>query len=199
GSNGVNKTSLDANGNLKPWIFAEVALPVNLFTGSSVCGAQFYASVITRSSGSGGTSPDLKDLVGPVQFNFGSPTVPAKLTSRCAPTWTNSGGYELLGLTGMDGQPGATPSCSWTFSNGAGASTACSGTVSGLSPGSYTGTLEASDAAGCRATVTTAPVDVFNALEASCPLTPTCNLSFGFADGFTGGGGERSPAWPVRA
>ncbi len=191
GSNGVNKTSLDANGNLKPWIFAEVALPVNVFTGPSICGAAFFASVITRSSGSGGTSPDLKDLVGPVEFNFGSPTVTAQLT----PTCTNSFGYELLSFTGIDGQPVANPSCSWTFSNGAGTSTTCSGTVTGLSPGSYTGTLQASDASGCSATVTTAPVNVYNDLHASCPLTPTCELSFGYADGFTGGSGDVSYAW----
>ncbi len=191
GSNGVNKTSLDANGNLKPWIFAELALPVNVFTGPSICGAEFFASVITRSSGSGGTSPDLKDLVGPMKFNFGSPTVTAKLT----PTCTNSFGYELLTFTGIDGQPVQNPSCSWTFSNGAGTSATCSGTVTGLSPGSYTGTLEASDASGCKATVTTAAVNVYDALSATCTLTPNCSLGFGYTDGFSGGSGTVSYAW----
>jgi hypothetical protein len=179
GASGVDKTSLDGSGNLKPWIFAEAALPTSLFTGPSVCGASFYASVITRSSGSGGTSPDLKDLVGPVRFNFGAPALSARLT----PTCTNSFHYELESFTGMDGSPVANPSCSWTFANGAGVSTSCSGTVGGLAPGSYAGSLQATDANGCSATVTTSQVSVYNELHATCSMTPTCNLSFSYADG----------------
>lgn len=197
GANGVNKTSID-NGNLKPWIFAEAALDVHLFTGPSICGAEFFASVITRSSGSGGTSPDLKDLVGPMKFNFGTPTVTARLTPSC----TNSFGYELLTFTGIDGQPLANPSCSWTFSDGAGTSAACSGTVTGLSPGSYTGTLVASDSFGCTATVTTAPANVYAPIvvhidrTAPAPACPSMTSdAVTYAANVSGGDGSYSYTW----
>src|SRR5262249_15353236 len=132
-----------------------------------------------------------KDLVGPVRFNFGSPSITARLT----PTCTNSFQYELTSFTGMDGSPVANPTCSWTFSNGAGVSTSCSGTVGSLAPGSYAGSLQATDANGCSATVTTSLVSVYNDLNATCSMTPSCNLSFSYADGFTGGSGNASSSW----
>lgn len=189
GAQGVK--AVDSNGNLQHETFAEAAVPVQVFTGSSVCGARFYGSVITRSSGAGGTNPDLKDLAGPALFNFGSASATAVLT----PTCENAFGYQLTSFTGLDGQPATPASCAWTFSSGAGSSATCSGTVSGVSPGTYTGTLVATDAFGCSATVDTGSVNVFGPLAASASMTATCQLSFGYAGSFTGGSGAASYAW----
>ncbi len=177
--------------NLAPEIFAEAAVPTAIFTGGAPCGAKFYGSVITRSSGSGGTSPDLKDLAGPALFNFGEATATARLTPSCNAEF----GYELLSFTGLDSTP-VTPTCAWTFDNGGGTSGSCSG-MQAAAPGTYKGTLVATDpVSGCAATVTTAPVNVYGPMSVTANMTPTCQMVFSYAAGaVTGGSGSFSHAW----
>src|SRR5216683_623530 len=150
GSDGVIALT---GGNLQPEVFAEAAVPITAFTTGSVCGASFFGSVITRSSGSGGTSPDLKDLAGPAQFNFGNLNATASLTATCG----LSVGFQLTSATGFDGKPVANPSCSWSFDNGAATASTCSGSID-LPAGTHTATVTVTDPsapASCSTTSTT--------------------------------------------
>jgi hypothetical protein len=171
--------------NLDTEIFAEAAVPIAVFTGGTACGATFYGSVITRSSGSGGTSPDLKDLAGPALFNFGSVKASASLTPTC--------GLKFLfqaSATAPDGSPVANPSCSWSFSNGA-SSSSCSGLVNGITvagAGSYTGTVTITDpATSCSDTIKTGSVSLFSPLQVVPSLAATCSRSFTYDAQVSGG------------
>jgi hypothetical protein len=183
-------TSLAAGGNVLSEIFAESAVPVHVFTGGSNCGAVFFGSVITRSSGSGGVNPDLKDLAGPAIFNFGRPTAQARLM----PTCTLDVNFEASGI-GLDGQPIVNPACSWTFDNGATA-TGCSGTMA-LPAGSRSATVTVSDPAapGCAAEPVGAQVAVLPPLAVSADLQGNCNGSFTFSSNASGGTGNFSYLW----
>ncbi len=179
-------------GNLAPEIFAEAAVPLSIFTGGSVCGATFYGSVITRSSGSGGTSPDLKDLAGPALFNFGSPTAKAKLTATCGLAVN----YAVTEALGFDGQPIANPGCAWTFDNG-GVSSSCSGSID-LPAGTHTATVTVTDPnapAECAVGVTTAPVTNYEPVTVVPALGATCTNSFTYDATPGGGTGQYSFAW----
>lgn len=182
--------------------FAEAAVFSNIFTGGSPCGVTFYGSVITRSSGSGGTSPDLKDLAGPYKFNFGAAKVQAAVTPSCEQKF----GYQITSFQGLAGTETVPTSCTWTL-NGPGFpadyqfDTTCGAYQvqqffqnAGLN-GAYTVKVSASTDANCTDTSPNMPVNVFPPLQASCSLTPSCNLTFDYADGFTGGSGSVSYAW----
>jgi hypothetical protein len=171
-------------------IFAESAVPVHVFTGGSNCGAVFHGSVITRSSGSGGTSPDLKDLAGPAVFNFGNATAEAKLV----PTCTLDVQYEAKGF-GFDGQPMANPLCVWHFDDGT-AATGCAG-VQALSAGARSATVTVSDptAPSCQATAATAPVTVFPPMAVTADLQGSCLGTFAYSAVATGGSGNHSYQW----
>ena len=178
---------------VQPEIFAEAAVPMSVFTGGgTVCGAIFFGSVITRSSGSGGTSPDLKDLAGPAQFNFGSPTATASLTATCG----LSVNFQLTSATGADGKPIANPSCSWSFDNGAATASTCSGSIV-LPAGTHTATVRVTDpnATSCNATATTNQVTNFNPPAVTPSLGATCNNSFTYDATASGGTGSFSYAW----
>jgi hypothetical protein len=182
--------------------FAEAAVYSNFFTGGNACGVSFYASIITRSSGSGGTSPDLKDLAGPYKFNFGSAKVKATVTPSCDQKF----GYEITSFQGLGGTEAAPSSCTWVL-NGPGFpanfqfDTTCGGYLAqqllqnANLNGSYTVRVTASGGSNCTDTSADMPVNVYPPLAASCSLTPTCNLSFGYADGFSGGSGNASYTW----
>lgn len=141
--------------NLDIEIFAEAAVNLSLFmNGASSCGATYYGSVITRSSGAGGTSPDLKDLAGPALFNFGSTKATATLTGSCG------GGlsYNATAI-GPDGNPLQNPQCSWLFSNNQ-TSSSCSGTLE-VGAGAYTGQVTVTDSSSsCADTQSTASATV---------------------------------------
>jgi hypothetical protein len=181
------------NGNLDPEIFAEAAVPISVFVpGGSLCGATFFGSVITRSSGSGGTSPDLKDLAGPALFNFGSPSATASLTATCGLTVN----FQASG-TGIDGKPIVNPTCSWVFDNNPSlTASTCSGSIS-LPAGTHTGTVTVSDpsAASCAASTTTQPITNFNPPAVTPSLGATCNNSFTYNATASGGTGSFSYAW----
>lgn len=184
--------------NLDTEVFAEAAVNLAVFTGqANQCGATYYGSVITRSSGAGGTSPDLKDLAGPALFNFGSVTAAATLTGGCS----NSLAYSASGL-GMDGQPLQNPTCAWVFDNGAAASAACSGVLS-VSAGTHSAVVTVSDGnTACQATASATGAQVFSPLgislslqaaAQSCPSMSSDAVTY--AANVTGGTGQNSIAW----
>jgi hypothetical protein len=191
GAEGVK--SMDGE-DLGDELFAEAAVPLWVFTGHSgnVCDATFYGSVITRSSGSGGTTPDLKDLAGPALFNFGTATAQAQLVPSCDQEF----GYELLEAIGADGQPIASPVCDWLFNGSLTLEDSCNGIVTGVPAGAYTGELTVTDPiSGCEAVVTTNTVDVYEPLGADAFLEATCAMTYTF-DGFaSGGSGDYGFAW----
>jgi hypothetical protein len=191
GSAGV--ISMDG-GNLGPEIFAEVAVPISLFfgAGESKCdGATMYGSVITRSSGSGGTSPDLKDLAGPAIFNFFTGT---KATAELRPSCSLDVSFEVTSVVAGDGSPVVDPTCTWTFDDGATA-TGCSG-VQEFAAGSHSAQVTVTDpATGCTETVTTAPITVYAPLSVTADLAGTCDGSFTYSADASGGSGAFSYAW----
>ncbi len=164
-------------------LFAEAAVPLSVFTQGSVCDATFFGSVITRSSGAGGTTPDLKDLAGPALFNFGTATAEAEMT----PTCQLEAGYRVLSATGADGAPIVDPICHWTFSDGS-ASDACDGVAGFTAPGSYGATLTVTDPVSqCVAAVDVAAVDVWDPLVVEANLDATCESVFDYAATVSGG------------
>jgi hypothetical protein len=186
GSAGVGALS---GSNLGTEVFAEAAVPISIFSGTGVCGTTFYGSVITRSSGSGGTSPDLKDLAGPALFNFGS----AKATASLTPSCSLSVGY-TASATGPSGTAINSPNCAWTFSDGS-TSSSCSGSLN-LGAGSRTGTVKVTDpVSGCSDTITTASVNVCPALSVAASLAATCSKSFNYSATPSGGCGAVTYAW----
>jgi hypothetical protein len=195
GSDGVIAMS---GANLGTEVFAEGVIDLNVFTGgASNCGATYYGSVITRSSGAGGTNPDLKDLSGPAVFNFGSLTATASLTGGC----TGQLSYSVVAL-GIDGQPLANPTCAWTFDGGASSSTTCSG-VFNSTPGTHSGAVVVSDqGTACQATSTATGVNVYVPMTVNLKLTSaaqTCPSMSSDAVTYeaqvAGGTGQASLAW----
>ena len=201
GSEGVGKTALK-NGNVGAEIFAEAAVPFSLFSiNGSACGAQFYGSVITRSSGSGGTSPDLKDLAGPALFNLRNVSPSPSLAPLCS-----------QGLTFASNVAGYQPndprlSCAWEFfkdgsSTPIATAAECDGTLtqatdgSPLPAGSYTAKLTVTGPGGCAVTSDpTNAVPVHEPLGVTPALERTCSASFTYDATVTGGAGGGSFAW----
>jgi hypothetical protein len=185
---------------LGPEIFAEAAVPVSLFT-SNPCGeeAKFYGSVITRSSGSGGTSPDLKDLAGPAFFNFGRPKATAKVTTFCAPEIMYEAAPEL------PGQSISNAICEWQFikkDDGTVTvptpSLCTSAAPLTLAPGDYTAsvTVKDKDVPSCVSTPSTSAFTVYAKLAVDPVLTGSCSGTFLFeARNPSGGSGTFSYVW----
>jgi hypothetical protein len=187
--------------NLGTEVFAEAAVDLSLFTGgASTCGATFYGSVITRSSGSGGTSPDLKDLAGPALFNFGS----VKAVPTAAGTCADSATYSAT-ATGPDGTALQNPTCNWTFTGNGTTTTAtgCSNGSISLPAGTYTASVTVSDpVSGCSDTESVAPFTVYDPLGvhiAPTAAAPTCpgmtSTSVTYTATVTGGTGGVSYTW----
>jgi len=176
---------------LDPGIFAEAAVDMMAIVGSSSCGAQFYTSVITRPSSS--QTSDLKDLIGPVLFDFGSLTATATLTPMCDGTVVFN-----AAATGPNGLS-VTPACSWTFSDGTTA-VGCNGAVTVSAGGAVSGTVDVA-IPGCAQTVTTDPVTLLEPLSVS--ISPAgsggdcTNGPFGFTAVPSGGNGSYTYTWSV--
>lgn len=188
--------------NLDTEIFAEAAVNMNVFTGGgSSCGASFYGSVITRSSGSGGTSPDLKDLAGPAKFNFGSVSLTATLTGGC----DGKLGFGVSG-TQPDGNAidFANATCSWSITNGTNTytSSSCSSGANPISvvPGNYTGTVTVT-AAGCSGTASgtgevLTPLTVSLTRNAAAPTCPSMSSdAVTWSANVSGGKGPYTYTW----
>jgi hypothetical protein len=182
--------------NLDTEVFAEAAVDVNIFTGGNNCGATFFGSVITRSSGSGGTSPDLKDLAGPAKFIFGQPSATAALTPTCGLDVN----YAVTSITGALGEsiPIGSATCSWVFDNDPNSTaTGCTG-VKALSPGSHSAKVTITNLGGvnaCNATADTPAVQVFAPLTVDATLTPTCESKFLYSATASGGSGNLEFSW----
>ncbi|MCC6752253.1 MAG: PKD domain-containing protein [Deltaproteobacteria bacterium] len=187
GSAGVAKQALAPNGDLTPELFAEAALKTSIFTGGSICGAKFFGTVITRSSGSGGTSPDLKDFFGPEEFSFGSVSAKAALTPSCG----LSVGFSAT-ATGIDGAPLSNAICTWSFTDGNGAtvgsSANCSGSFAPAASGTFKGTVTVKDpGSNCSDTITTAEANAYPELVVQPVLAATCASSYTYDAVVTGG------------
>jgi hypothetical protein len=182
GAQGVNAVS---GGNLQPEIFAEAAVALSLFTGgASSCGQTYFGSVITRSSGSGGTSPDLKDLAGPAIFNFAGIVAAPAATVGCG-----LGVHIDAHAARPDGSaiPGVT--CTWTLDSGTTpVSTNCVDDIS-VPAGSHTLHVTVTDpATSCNTTAATAPFSAAAPVTAAATLTPSCGHQFGFNASGSGSG-----------
>ena len=164
GSLGAAGVKALAGADLGAELFAESAVPLSVFTGGPACGATLFGSVITRSSGAGGTSPDLKDLSGPAAFNFGPVTATAVLAGSCDGS---------LGFAATVAEGAGAASCAWTFvdagGSSVGASSDCSGSLA-LPPGTYTGTVSVATASGCSAAAVSASAEVAAPISVSLEL-----------------------------
>ncbi len=194
GNAGVDKQAITGAGEVEEWIFAESAIKTSLFTNGSICDATFFGTVITRSSGSGGTTPDLKDLAGPRKFSFGSITGEATLTPSCEESFD----YAAT-LKGLDGTEVQNPGCSWTFKDSGGQVVAqptdCSGTLS-LPPGTYTGSVTLSDPfTSCSTVVPDKQIQIYPKLKATANLGRTCLSKFTYSGSASDGSGPYSYAW----
>ncbi|HZA50728.1 MAG TPA: hypothetical protein VE549_08305, partial [Myxococcaceae bacterium] len=200
GAAGVNALKGTTGRDVDTEIFAESAVSVNVFTGGNNCEARFFGSVITRSSGAGGPSPDLKDLAGPAVFNFGS----ASASARVAPTCDLHVKYSLTKADSIGG-PIANPLCQWTFSGPDGAKIEQAEAPCTVdqeleqllsASGSWTATVNVRDPlSNCAATATTAPVQAFNQLTPAAKLTASCGLDFSYEASASDGEGPFGFSW----
>lgn len=177
-------------GNLERFAFGEAAAPISVLPGVNACGGKAFVQVRTRSSVS--ETSDLKDTTKVFEYEFLNLKATATLTPSCEQKFA----YSAVGED-ADGKALANPTCHWTFSNGATSET-CSGFVS-ADPGTYTGTVEISDASvpGCKASNTSAPVHVYAPLSVKTKVDATCENSFTFGATPSGGSnaGGVSYAW----
>jgi hypothetical protein len=181
---GIKDNALDTE------IFAEAAVNMNVFTGGSTCGATFYGSVITRASGAGGTSPDLKDLAGPALFNFGTISATPRLTANCDGKVSFS-----VAATGVDGLPLKNPTCSWVCDGNPEPISSCSDSIN-LGTGDHTCQVTVSDStSSCSVTETSASVTVYPPITADPTLTGDCANDLAYAWNATGGSGKLSCEW----
>lgn len=182
GSQGVIAT----NGtDLEVEIFAEAAVPMRVFTGEDVCGATFHGSVVTRSSGSGGTNPDLKDLAGPAVFNFENVTAYANIDTECGTSVAYSAGALAEDIT---------VTCHWEFDDGQTAE-GCSGTVD-LAPGVHTAAVTVTDTlTGCDDVVVTEEFVVGGALDVTVDVSDTCAQDFDYLATVEGSSGTIAYEW----
>ena len=206
--NGVNeiaartdKGALDGNA-VGEHIFAESAIDFRVFTGpDSLCGRKFYGSVISQPSTA--KTSDLKDLIGPQLFDFGS----LSATGYLEPTCEFEFEYGLSDVTApglISPDPNNDPnlSCTWTFTNGATVKTSndCAGTLV-LDPDDPTGTWTGSvhviyrTVLGCACDSDAGSVDAFKTLTATADMAPTCGLAFDYEGSVEGGSGEYDVLW----
>lgn len=178
------ESRVDAN-TMGPQIFAEAAVDMDYFTmGGDACNATYYGTVITRSSGSGGTSPDLKDVAGPYELTFNAMVGEASLEAGC----DNEVTYHA--------DAGAVPaSCDWVFDDGTVVTDSCDGTVL-LTAGARTGTVTITNPDNdCSDVVTTNTVEVYDPIACVATLTGTCDEAVGYGATVTGGSGVYDYDW----
>jgi hypothetical protein len=170
--------------NLDTELFAEAAVPLSTFTGGASCGATYYGSVITRSSGSGGTSPDLKDLAGPALFNFGSIAATATTTTTCGYALR----YALTSATGVDGETLPNPSCAWKVDGVDVPGTACTGSTDVAATENHATTVTVTDpVTQCQTTWSSANVKLYPPLAVDADLVAHCRSGFTYAASTRGG------------
>jgi hypothetical protein len=186
------------DGAVGPHIFAEAAVDFRLFTGEGdLCGRSFYGTVITQPSSS--KTSDLKDLLGPQLFNFGSLNVEGSLAPTCDKEFT----YAVTNITAQGAGDAFDYDCHWTFTHDSGAtleSSECEGVFT-LGPDDPTGTWSGSvdvtllTGVGCQATDDAGTVDVFDTLSVTAEAAPTCGLGFTYGGTIDGGSGDYIADW----
>jgi hypothetical protein len=205
-STGATWKCTDPNGCMQENLFAEVAVDITTFIESGACGATFYGSVISRSSGTT-PSPDMKDLAGPYEFNFGSASVTAVVAPTCGTGTDAQFNYKIGTYTGFAGGTvdlskcsGSGCACKWFLDGATTAfSTDCNYTdvlksVTGASP--HTLKLEATDGF-CPASATIANINVWAPPTVTAALSSDCLGALDFTYGATPGGvkGTAGYAW----
>jgi hypothetical protein len=206
-STGASWQCKDPNGCMQENVFAEVAVAVETFlSGGNACGATFYGSVISRSSGTT-PSPDMKDLAGPFEFNFGAAGVTAVVTPTCGEGTSAKFTYKVGSYTGIAGgtvdlSECATQGCKcdWyldkdttPFISSCNYEDA-SKVVSGSDP--HTLKLVATDGS-CPASATIKDIIVYPPPSVSPALSSGCvsPVAFGFAANAAGSNGKETYAW----
>ena len=178
-----------ALGNLDRFTFAEASAPLSLLPGVNACGGTAYVQVRTRSSST--VTSDLKDTSKIFQFTFLGVTGGASLTPSCLE------GFSFAASGSGPNGPIADAGCAWSFSNGQ-TSTSCSGFLD-AGPGTYGATVQVTDPAnaGCGVAIDAGQIVVYPKLAVTPTLTATCNKSFGYDAGVTGGvnPSQASVAW----
>lgn len=168
----------DANGCMPSNIFAEVAVPISAFIQGSVCGATFYGSVISRSSGTT-PSPDMKDLAGPYQLNFGNASLTAQVTATCGTSGASGSAqfdYKLNTFTGVGGGSVTPSTCNWYLDDSTTAfATTCNFTdaTQNVADGAHTVKVTASDGT-CSASSPDMPVTVWKGPSVAPSMSSAC-------------------------
>lgn len=191
--------------NVGPNIFAEAAVDIEVFAGSngSLCDLTFWGSVVSQPSSA--DTADLKDLLGPRLFNFGSLSIDASVAPSCDKEIhlsldhvTAPGGIDTNDPSTVEGL-----SCEWTCEHTSGAQktfSQCSGTLE-LAPADPTGSWTCSidvtvaDGLGCEATLGAGSVDVYEPLTVLVNTTDYCDSTFDYAATPSGGSGTVTYAW----
>ena len=186
-----------------PNIFAEAGIDFRVFTGDgSLCEQRFYGSVITQPSSS--KTSDLKDLLGPQLFNFGSMQVEAEVAPSCDKEISYDVTY--VSAPGVDSADPDTISgvvCTWTFTHESGAvrtANECDGVLT-LDPadptGEWTAEVDVSIASGvsCSSARTVGTVSVADPLEVTASTAPLCGLDFTYEGTVSGGSGAATSSW----
>jgi hypothetical protein len=205
GIEGVSKQGLvgtAAEPTLEQWLFAEAAIETKVFTGGDICGASFWGTVITRSSGSGGTTPDLKDFFGPKEFSFGEVNGNLEVSGTCDQIIKY-----CATMTGFNDEPINNATCKWTITKDGSSYTGtpgvdfpdgcgCEGASFNAPPGDYELSVEITDPlTGCSATPEKQSVKVYPPVTAEVTLEPTCVSTFDYFGSGGGGDGTYSYHW----
>lgn len=182
-------------GYLDTELFAEAAITTATFTGGgSACGATYWAAVITRSSGSGGTSPDVKDVAGPAMFNFGSVDVTAKAEPNC------NNQIKLTATVTANGTVTETAKCTWQELDAAGKPIpektleGCTVTVENAN-GEHSYLVEATTVDGCTKKSSVVKAAAFAAPTVKAAMDPSCEETVEYGATPSDVNGDASYAW----
>ncbi len=182
------KNPLDGNLNYEDHVFAEGAVKTSVFVGEggSVCGKSFWATVISKSSGTTAGGADVKDLIGPTKMNFGAVVGTADAVPNC------NGTANLTASATDGGTPPAPISekCTW-YEVISGVKTA----IPGLTPdqcdinnvpfsnGSHNLSVTITDTgnSGCSTTVDNIMVSTWGTPTITPSMTPNCSLEIEYS------------------
>jgi len=188
-------TSGGGTGLTYAWTFSPADANPNTSTSASGTflgtANQTYTGEVTvtylRSDGLTCTASDTDTAVAPTGI-----TATVVMTPTCGLTFN----YSTSNVVGSDGQPIASPSCSWSFSDGS-SSTSCSGSATASAPGSITGTLTITDPVStCTQVFTPAAVGAYESLTVTAAMSAGCDGAMSYNATTSGGSGAGvSSAW----
>lgn len=182
------KNPLDGNTNIEDHVFAEGAVKTEVFVGQggSVCGKSFWATVISKSSGTTAGGADVKDLIGPTKMNFGAVVGTANAVPNC------DGTVNLTASATDGGSPPApiAEKCTW-YEEVSGVKTpipgltpdACDINNVALSNGSHnlSVTITESGGSGCSTTVENILVSTQGTPTIAPSMTANCSLEIDYS------------------